>query len=77
MLSRLSVIRGCLDSGSTHRFDIDFYIVLLVRDIQVSSSDALSVAIQLQHLTHSFSHSSFPVLHLGRAECRMLHISNG
>lgn len=62
MVCRLSLIRGCLDSGSTHWFDIDFHISLLVRDTQVSSSDALSVVVQLQHLAHSFSHSAFPVL---------------
>ena len=74
MVCRLAVIHGCLDSESTHWFDIiDYYIPLMVRDTQVSSSDALSMAIQLEHVAHS----SFPVLHLSRAACRLLHISTG
>lgn len=43
-------IPGCLDSGSTHWFNTDFCVSLMVKDTQVSFSDAVSVAVQQQHV---------------------------
>lgn len=47
-------IPGCLDSGSTHWFNTDFCVSLMVKDTQVSFSDAVSVAVQQQHVIQPF-----------------------